>query len=60
MTIRSRPFTQAHCSSLKQADTSPYLAVSDRLTPLWLANTTQEINTTQADIIKTSKSTHAS
>lgn len=55
MTELSRPLTQAPYSSLRQADTSPYLAVSDRLTPLRLANTTQEINTTQTDTIKTSK-----
>lgn len=58
MTELTRPLTQAHYRSLRQADTSPYLTVSDRLTPLRLANTTQEINTTQTDIIKTSKITH--
>lgn len=55
MTELSGPLTQAHYGSLKQVDTSPYLAVSDRLTPLRQANTTQEINTTQADTIKTNK-----
>lgn len=55
MTELSKPLTQAHYTSLRQADTPPYLAVSDRLTPLRLANTTQEINTTQTDTIKTSK-----
>lgn len=55
MTELSGPLTQAHYGSLKQVDRSPYLAVSDRLTPLRQANTTQEINTTQADTIKTNK-----
>lgn len=55
MTEVGRPLTQADFSSVVQADTSPYLVVSDRPAPLRLANTTQEINTTLADTIRTSK-----
>lgn len=55
MTELSSPLTQASYGSLKQVDTSPYLVFSDRLTPLRQANTTQEINATQANTIKTNK-----